>query len=60
MYVLVSDSPTKEVRMGLGLRQGDPIAPFLFLIVAEGFNMLMKKAVNIGKFSEYKFENGEH
>lgn len=56
--VLVNGSPTKEVRMERGLRQGDPISPFLFLIVAEGFNMLMKKAVDNGKFNGYKFENG--
>ncbi|XP_019427208.1 PREDICTED: uncharacterized protein LOC109335529 [Lupinus angustifolius] len=33
--ILVNGSPTREFNMVRGLRQGDPIALFLFLIVAE-------------------------
>nr|KYP63095.1 LINE-1 reverse transcriptase isogeny [Cajanus cajan] len=42
--VLVNGSPTEEFSMSKGLRQGDPLTPFLFLIVAEGLNVLFKKA----------------
>ncbi|GKV33229.1 hypothetical protein SLEP1_g41758 [Rubroshorea leprosula] len=42
--VLVNGSPTEEFRMGKGLRQGDPLSPFLFLMIAEGLHGLVKKA----------------
>ncbi|KAJ9536053.1 hypothetical protein OSB04_un000779 [Centaurea solstitialis] len=48
MSVLVNGSPTKEFVMGRGLRQGDPLAPFLFLIVAENLNVLMEEACSKG------------
>ena len=37
--VLVNESPTNEFQMERGLQQDDPIAPFLFLIVAEGLGV---------------------
>lgn len=45
--VLVNGSPTEEFCMEKGLRQGDPLAPFLFRMVAEGLNGLMKQIVPV-------------
>jgi len=42
--VLINGSPTKEFKPKRGLRQGDPLAAFLFLIVAEGLAELVKEA----------------
>jgi len=48
--VLVNGSPTEEFPIGRGLRQGDPLSPFLFLLAAEGFNVLMNALVDAQMF----------
>lgn len=46
--VLINGSPSENFEFERGIRQGDPLSPFLFLIVAEGLSLLVKKAVEIG------------
>lgn len=41
------------------LRQGNPLSSLLFLLVAEGFNLLMKGAIEARMFNGFKFDNGE-
>jgi len=43
--VLVNGSATQEFKPRKGLRQGDPLAPFLFLIVAKGLAGVVRKEV---------------
>ncbi|GKV50907.1 hypothetical protein SLEP1_g57586 [Rubroshorea leprosula] len=43
--VLINGSPTNQFPVSKGIRQGDPLSPFLFLIVAEGLNGLVSSAV---------------
>ena len=52
--VLVNGSPTKEFKPTRGLRQGDPMAPFLFLIVAQGLSGLVKQATRKNLLSGIK------
>lgn len=39
-----------EVEIQKGLKQGDLLAPFLYLIVAEGLSGLMKNIVSLELF----------
>lgn len=43
--VLVNGSPSGEFCLGRGIHQGDPFSHFLFLVAAEGLNLLMRKAL---------------
>src|SRR4051812_32768441 len=51
--ILVNGSPTSKFRMEKGLRKSDPLSSFLFLIVAEGFNVLMIQALELGHFKGF-------
>ncbi|GJX39372.1 putative RNA-directed DNA polymerase, eukaryota, reverse transcriptase zinc-binding domain protein [Tanacetum coccineum] len=45
---LVNGSPSAEFLISRGLRQGDPLSPFLFLIIMEGLNTVLKDVVGSG------------
>jgi len=47
MSVLINGSPTEEFKPSRGLRQGDPLAPFLILVVAEGLVGLVRQALGM-------------
>ncbi|XP_058771931.1 uncharacterized protein LOC131645375 [Vicia villosa] len=50
MSILVNGSPTSDFEVFKGLRQGDPLSPFLFLLVAEGLAGMVKVASSLGEF----------
>jgi hypothetical protein len=58
MSVLVNGCPTEEISIKRGLKQGDPLAPFLFLLVAEGLGGLMRTAVERGRFQPFMVGRG--
>jgi len=51
--VLVNRSPAEEFSMEMGLWQRDPLSPYLILLAAEGFNVLMTSLVATGMFHGY-------
>ncbi|XP_058741507.1 uncharacterized mitochondrial protein AtMg01250-like [Vicia villosa] len=53
MSILVNGSSTKEFDVCRGLRQGDPLSPFLYVIVAEGLTGLVRKSIQVGEFGRF-------
>ena len=51
--VLVNGSPSTEFSPKRGLRQGDPLTPFLFNIVAEALNGLVREVVKRKLYSGF-------
>ncbi|KAL4584334.1 hypothetical protein LXL04_008933 [Taraxacum kok-saghyz] len=59
--ILINGSPTDEFKLERGLRQGDPLSPFLFTLIMEGLSLAIKnsetlfgfKGINIGKNNVY-------
>ena len=47
--ILLDGKPYGNVFPSRGIRQGDPLSPYLFLLYAEGFTSLLAKAENDGK-----------
>ncbi|RVX18713.1 putative ribonuclease H protein [Vitis vinifera] len=50
-FVLINGSPSGFFRSSRGLRQGDPLSPYLFVIVIEVFSCLMRRAISGGFLS---------
>jgi hypothetical protein len=59
LSMLVNGSPTREVNIARGLKQGDPLTPFLLLLVVEVLGLLMSKAVSIGYFKPFVIKNSD-
>nr|GEZ10451.1 RNA-directed DNA polymerase, eukaryota [Tanacetum cinerariifolium] len=48
--VLVNGSPFNEFSFHCGLKQGDPLAPFLFILVMESLHLSFSRVVKAGMF----------
>lgn len=46
--ILINGTPTIPFRLHRGLRQGDPLSPFLFDLVVETLSLLIEKASGLG------------
>lgn len=53
-FVLVNSSPTKNFKVGRGLRKMNSLSPFLFLLVVEGLTCLVNKVVSVGDYLPFK------
>nr|XP_034889198.1 uncharacterized protein LOC118029425 [Populus alba] len=57
MSVLVNGSPTEEFCLAKGLRQGDPLSPFLFNIVVQGLSCMLQRGCDLGLTSGINIDN---
>lgn len=46
--ILVNGAPTGYILLQRGLRQGDPLSPYLFLVCTEGFFVLIRNGMERG------------
>lgn len=51
--MLVNGSPSNEFDVTKGLRQGNPLAPFLFAIIMEGLSGMIREAVEKNLFQSF-------
>jgi hypothetical protein len=52
--VKINGTLTRSFKPTRGIRQGDPLSPYLFLFVSEGFSKILQKAIELRALKEFK------
>ncbi|GJS57179.1 RNA-directed DNA polymerase, eukaryota [Tanacetum coccineum] len=55
--ILINGSPTEEFQFYKGLKQGDSLSPFLFILIMETLHISFKRVVEEGMFTGIKLPN---
>ncbi|GJT14497.1 RNA-directed DNA polymerase, eukaryota, reverse transcriptase zinc-binding domain protein [Tanacetum coccineum] len=57
--ILINDSPTSEFNVRRGSRQGDPLSPFLFIIIMGGLHVALSYSVRNGLIRGINISNSD-
>ncbi|XP_073265324.1 uncharacterized protein [Populus alba] len=60
LAILINGSPSREFSLERGLRQGDPLSPFLFDIAVQGLTVLFNRASASGYFKGLQTTPGHY
>nr|GEU88507.1 RNA-directed DNA polymerase, eukaryota [Tanacetum cinerariifolium] len=55
--ILINGSPTDEFQFFKGLKQGDSLSPFLFILIMESLHLSFEKVVDAGMFKDIQLSN---
>nr|GEW44278.1 RNA-directed DNA polymerase, eukaryota [Tanacetum cinerariifolium] len=54
--IIVNGSPTEEFQFGMGLKQGEPLSSFLFILIMENLHLSFQRVVDAGMFQAIKLD----
>nr|GEX19550.1 RNA-directed DNA polymerase, eukaryota [Tanacetum cinerariifolium] len=55
--ILVNGSPTSKLQFHCGLKQGDPLAPYLFILIMESLHLSFSRVIDAGIFTGVRIDS---
>lgn len=55
--ILINGSPCAPIRLQKGVKQGDPLSPFIFVLAVEGLKQIIDTSIRNGLLTGFQLEN---